>query len=69
MNKRLKIVITGANGFVATNVRKYFSEKNIELISISRNDFKEFKNEQKIISKNYDEKTILPIIKNSYALI
>ena len=69
MNKRLKIVITGASGFVATNVRKYFSEKNIELISISRNDFKEFKNEQKIISKNYDEKTILPIIKNSYALI
>ena len=57
MNKRLKIVITGANGFVATNIRKNFSKKNIELISISRNNFKEFKNEQKIISKNYDEKT------------
>ena len=53
MNKRLKIVITGASGFVATNIRKYFSEKNIELISISRNDFKEFKNEQKIISKTF----------------
>jgi NADH dehydrogenase len=69
MSKHLKIVITGASGFVATNIRKYLSEKNIELISISRNNFKEFKNEQKIISKNYDEKTILPLIRNSYALI
>mgnify|MGYP001161342985 CR=1 FL=1 len=69
MRKRLKIVITGASGFVATNIRKYLSEKNIELISISRNNFREFKNEQKIISKNYDDKIILPLIRNSYALI
>ena len=52
MNKSPKIVITGASGFVATNLRKYLSKKNIELVSISRNNFKEFKNEQKIISKN-----------------
>ena len=69
MNKRLKIIITGANGFVATNIRKYLSEKNIDIISISRNDFRKFKNEEKIISKNYEEKIILPVIKNSYALI
>lgn len=69
MNKRLKIIITGANGFVATNIRKYLSEKNIDIISISRNDFRKFKNEEKIISKNYEEKIILPMIKNSHALI
>lgn len=69
MNKRLKIIITGANGFIATNIRKYLSEKNIDIISISRNDFRKFKNEEKIISKNYEEKIILPMIKNSYALI
>jgi len=69
MVKGNQIVITGASGFVARNLRKYLSEKNIKLISISRNDFKQFKNELKIISKNYDEKNLLPKIQNSDALI
>jgi len=69
MVKRIKIVITGANGFVAKNLRKYLSEKNIDLISISQNDFKEYGNESKIVSKNYDEKIIINKIKNSDALI
>ena len=69
MVKSLKIVITGATGFIAKNLRKYLSEKNIELISISRNDFRNFKSETKIISKNYDERKILKKIKNSDALI
>ena len=51
MVKDNQIVITGASGFVAKNLRKYLSEKNIKLISISRKDFKPFKNEIKIISK------------------
>jgi len=67
--KSQKIVVTGASGFIAKNLRKYLSEKNIELISISRNDFKNFKNEIKIISKNYNEKNILKKIQNSDALI
>jgi len=69
MVKDNKIVITGASGFVAKNLRKYLSEKNIKLISISRSNFKQFKNELKIVSKNYDEKHILPKIQNSDALI
>ena len=69
MVKDNQIVITGASGFVARNLRKYLSEKNIKLISISRNDFKQFKNEHKVISKNYDEKSLLPKIQNSDALI
>jgi len=69
MVKINQIVVTGASGFVARNLRKYLSEKNIKLISISRNDFKQFKNEIKIVSKNYNEKSILPKIKNSDALI
>ena len=69
MNRSPKIVITGASGFVATNLRKYLSEKNTQLISISRNNFKEFRNEQKIISKNYDPNVLLPKIKNSDAII
>jgi len=69
MTKNMQVVVTGASGFVARNVRKYFSDNNIKLISISRKDFKKFKNETKIITKNYDEKIILPKLKNSYALI
>jgi len=69
MDKPLQIVITGASGFVAKNLRKYLSEKNVHLISISRKNFKSLKNETKVISKNYDQKSILPKIKNSDALI
>ncbi len=69
MVKPLKIVVTGASGFIAKNLRKYLSKQDIELISISRNDFKKFKNEIKIISKNYEEKNILKKIQNSDALI
>jgi len=69
MIKCNKIVITGASGFIARNLRKYLSEKNTELIPISRNDFKQFKNESKVISKNYGKKTLLQKIKNSDVLI
>ncbi len=69
MVKPLKIVVTGASGFIAKNLRKYLSENNVELISISRNDFKNFKCETKIISKNYKEKNFLKKLQNSDALI
>jgi uncharacterized protein YbjT (DUF2867 family) len=69
MVKPLKIVVTGASGFIAKNLRKYLSEKNIELISISRNNFKNFKCETKIITKDYEEKNLLKKIQNSDALI
>jgi len=62
-------VVTGASGFVGKNLRKFLFENNIKTISISRKDFKKFKNETKIVSKNYDEKIILPKIKNSTVLI
>ena len=69
MAKDVQVVVTGASGFVAKNVRRYLSDNNIKLISISRNDFKKFKNEIKIITKNYDEKIISSKLKNSDALI
>jgi len=69
MTEDFQIVVTGASGFVAKNVRKYLSENNVKLISISRKNFKKFKNETKIISRTYDEKVILPKIQNSFGLI
>jgi len=69
MAKRIKVTVTGANGFVAKNLRKYLSKHNIDLISISRSNFKEYDNEVKIISKSYDERIIINKIKNSDVLI
>ena len=69
MTKYVKIVITGASGFVARHLRNYLSKQNVELISISRNNFRKFKNESKFISKNYNEKAFLKKIKNADALI
>ena len=69
MLKCHNVVVVGASGFVAKNLRKYLSNNNIKLTSISRNNFKTYKNESKIISKHYDEKNILQKIKNSDVLI
>lgn len=65
----MQVVVTGASGFIAKNLRKYLSDNNIKLISISRHDFKKVKNETKFITKNYDEKVIFSKLKNSNALI
>ena len=69
MNDNLQIVVTGASGFIGKNFRKFLSENNVKTISISRNDFKKFRNETKIISKKYNEKSIISKIKNSNALV
>ena len=69
MSKKIKVVVTGASGFVAKNVRKFLSQNNFNLISISRKNFKKYKNEIKIVSINYDEKYIIPKINNAHCLI
>ncbi|MEK6822078.1 MAG: NAD-dependent epimerase/dehydratase family protein, partial [Thermoproteota archaeon] len=40
MAKDIQVVVTGASGFVARNVRRYLSDNNVKLISISRKNFK-----------------------------
>ena len=69
MVKNIQIVVTGASGFVARSLRKYLSEQNVNLISISRKNFKQFKNEQKIVSEKYTEHDLLSKIKKSDALV
>lgn len=69
MTQNSQVVVTGASGFVARHVRKLLSENDIKTISVSRKNFKKFKNETKIVSRNYDEKILLPKIQNSTALI
>ena len=54
-----KIAISGANGFVAKNLRKFLSERDIPVVCFSRKNFKGLKNELKVISATYSEKTLV----------
>ena len=69
MDKPLKIVVTGATGFIAKNLRKYLSEKDVELVSISRRNFKKFGHEIGIVSKDYHAKNLFKKMQNSDALV
>ena len=64
-----KIAISGANGFVAKNLRKFLSEKNIPVVCFARKNFKSYKNESKVISSTYSEKTLLSKLKNCTTFI
>jgi len=68
-SNELRIVVTGANGFVAKNVRKLFSNEGVNLFGISRKNFLNYKSERKIISPNLRINDISSKIKNCNALI
>ena len=42
LQNNLRVVITGANGFVAKNVRNHLHKSGLNLISISRKNFKTY---------------------------
>ena len=69
MTRAYHVAVTGATGFVARHVRRYLYENGAKLSSISRIDFKNLQSERKVITKNYDPKTILPKIRECDALI
>ena len=64
-----KIAISGANGFVAKNLRKFLSIRNIPVVCFSRKNFKSYKNEIKVITPTYSERTLLPKLKNCTTFI
>lgn len=64
----MSVVITGSSGFVARNLRHYLHTKNIPVVAISRKNFPSFKNEKKIITKNYGD-SLLGNIKHCSALV
>ena len=47
-----RVVIAGANGYVAKNVRSYLHKKGINLISISRKNFQNFSSEKKLFRQH-----------------
>ena len=67
-NQPLSIAITGANGFVAKNLRKILHQKEIHAICIARRNFQNYKSETKIITEKFSIK-LASKIKNCDALV
>ena len=66
---KLRIVLTGANGFVGKNVRNILNKKGVKLYSISRKNFPNYKSETKIISSDININDISKKLKNCHALV
>ena len=67
-NQQLRIVITGANGFVARNLRRILHYKKIDSVCIARRNFQNYKSEIKIISNEFST-VLVPKIKRCDALV
>ena len=68
-NPSLHIAITGANGFVARNLRRVLYEKKISAVCIARRNFRSYTLESKIVSSDLSEKNLIPKLKDCETLI
>jgi NADH dehydrogenase len=68
-NTTLKIAITGANGLIGRNLRKFLNYKKIKLISIARCDFATYPSETKIITNNLNDEKLVSFLLNCDALV
>jgi len=63
------VAVTGANGFVGKNVRKFLYKNKVNVLGISRKNFAKYPTEIKIQSKNLLEQRLQKKLKNYDALI
>jgi len=63
------VVVTGANGFVGKNVRKFLYKNKVRVLGISRKNFAKYSTETKAQSKNLLEQRLQKKLKNYDALI
>ena len=64
-----KIAITGANGYVAKNLRRILDNAGISAVCLARKNFSTHPLETKIVSSNYNSDKILPLLKNCTAMV
>lgn len=65
----LTISITGANGFVAKNLRNFLSKNHIKVIAIARKTFQKHHTETAVYSKTLLEKGLQNKLRNCDALV
>jgi len=68
-NISTKVVVTGANGFVGKNVRKFLYKNKVNVLGISRKNFVKYPTETKAQSKNLLEQQLQKKLKNYDALV
>ena len=68
-SNKLRVAVTGANGFVAQHTRNLLNEKGVKIYGIARRNFSNYKSESKIISPNTSINEISGKLKNCDALI
>ena len=69
LNISTNVAITGANGFVGKNVRKFLYKNKVRVLGISRKNFGKYSTETKAQSKNLLEQRLQKKLKNYDALI
>jgi len=68
-NISTNVVVTGANGFVGKNVRKFLYKNEVRVLGISRKNFAKYSTETKAQSKNLLEQQLQKKLKNYDALV
>ena len=68
-NISTRIVVTGASGFVGKNLRNFLHENKLNVLGISRKNFRQHPSEVKIISTNLSDPKLQSKLKNYDALI
>ena len=68
-NISTNVAVTGANGFVGKNVRKFLYKNKVRVLGISRKNFAKYSTETKAQSKNLLEQRLQKKLKNYDALI
>ena len=63
------VAVTGANGFVGKNVRKFLYKNKVNVLGISRKNFIKYSTETKIQSENLLEQRLQKKLKNYDALV
>lgn len=67
--KKSQIAITGTNGFVGRNIRKFLSHNKTSIISLTRSKYLPLKYETRVRYSDLDQKSLIAKLKNCDALI
>ena len=68
-NISTRVAVTGANGFVGKNLRNFFYKNKINVLGVSRKNFRKRASEVKITSTNLLELKLQTKLKNYDALV
>ena len=68
-NISTNVAVTGANGFVGKNVRKFLYKNKVRVLGISRKNFAKYSTETKAQSKNLLEQRLQKKLKNYDVLV